>query len=467
MNNLNAFQKPPPSNSMRTPKKNSKTKVIGFGSLYPLFRTFSTPNSLKSGVSSVPNMDSIINSTKTKLTYDPYNSSINTPPPLPNFCNYQEGAYWPKYRGNTNISTGISSYPGPTDSLFNILPPIKSALSTPVIDKDGNIYFCSYNDDYDTYDIIYSFGPSLGLRWVQTLSNFDFTQSTITIGCDGTLYIPSSSALFALNSGDGSAKWIKNIGPVSNPIIIREIIYVANPIGNIYGFNSNGDQVFFTNIGNYNLNGFGSNSDDEKNILYITGLSNDTFDIYLFAINLNNKNILWNTQLLNFFFALYATPSIYGQYIFVTAGNLLYKININTGVIENQANTLSNTGISSPIVTYNYVYVGTESNGLLKFNKTDLTQVTFGNWPYIQQNNDVISDFSKSNQVMDSNGRIYISDNVNGILSCINSSDASVVWITPIAVVNPTFPFFTSPIIGSNGLLFLATSGGLFSYYNN
>lgn len=463
MNNLNAFQRPPPSNSMRTPKKNSKTKVIGLGSLYPLFRTFSTPNSLKSGVSSVPNMESIINSTKTKLTYEQYNSSINIPPPLPNFCNYQEGAYWPKYRGYTNSSIGISSYSGPTDSLFNNLPLIKSNASTPVIDKDGNIYFCGYNDDYGTYDIIYSFGPSLGLRWSQTLSNYDFTQSTITIGCDGTLYIASDPSLLALNSQDGSVKWVKNTGNTSNPIIIREVIYIGNNIGNIYGFNSNGDQVFFTNIGNYYLTGTSLSADDEKNILYITGFSIDeAMDTYLFAVNLNNYSVLWRTKLL-YLVSIYVTPAIYGQYIYITSAYLLYKININTGVIENQAITISSTGISSPIVTYNYVYVGTESNGLLKFNKDDLTPITSGNWPYIQQN----GDFSKSNQIIDSNGRIYICDNTNGILTCINSSDASVIWTTPIAIVNPTFPFFTSPTIGSNGTLILATSGGLFSYYNN
>ena len=79
--NLNVYQKPFPSVSMRIPKKALKTKVIGLGSLYSLFKTFSTPNSLKSDVVSTPNMESIINSTKIKLTYDVYSSSINTPIP--------------------------------------------------------------------------------------------------------------------------------------------------------------------------------------------------------------------------------------------------------------------------------------------------------------------------------------------------------------------------------------------------
>jgi len=79
MNNLNVYQKVSPSISMRTPQKVSKTKVIGFGSLYPLFKTFSTPNSLKSDVVSVPTMESLVNSTKIKLTYDVYDNLINIP----------------------------------------------------------------------------------------------------------------------------------------------------------------------------------------------------------------------------------------------------------------------------------------------------------------------------------------------------------------------------------------------------
>ncbi len=73
---LNQYYSPPPSVSMKTSKGACKTKVIGLGSLYPIFNTYSTPNKLKSNVTSVPNLECIVNSTQTKLTYTPYNSTL-------------------------------------------------------------------------------------------------------------------------------------------------------------------------------------------------------------------------------------------------------------------------------------------------------------------------------------------------------------------------------------------------------
>lgn len=65
----------PPTVSMKTTKGTCKTKVIGLGSLYPVFNTYSTPNKLKSGITSVPKLECIINSQQTQLTYTPYTST--------------------------------------------------------------------------------------------------------------------------------------------------------------------------------------------------------------------------------------------------------------------------------------------------------------------------------------------------------------------------------------------------------
>jgi len=62
----------PPNNSMKNTTGHFSTKVVGLGSLYPVFNTYSTPNKLKSTVTSVPKLDQIINSQKRKLTHTAY-----------------------------------------------------------------------------------------------------------------------------------------------------------------------------------------------------------------------------------------------------------------------------------------------------------------------------------------------------------------------------------------------------------
>ena len=46
----------PPNNSMKNTTGPCSTKVVGLGSLYSVFNTYSTPNKLKSTVTSVPNL---------------------------------------------------------------------------------------------------------------------------------------------------------------------------------------------------------------------------------------------------------------------------------------------------------------------------------------------------------------------------------------------------------------------------
>jgi hypothetical protein len=162
---------------IRTPKKVSRIKVIGFSSLYPKFNTISTPP-LKSGLTSVTNIESLQNSTQLKLTYDIYNSGINTPPP-------------PKSKIINYLSVDLTTLRGPPIYGSKFPEYVSGSWFGGALASNGKLYFSPRNESYvlvintnnNTIEPIINI-PAVG----------SVAYENAVVGIDGKIYmIPSSS----------------------------------------------------------------------------------------------------------------------------------------------------------------------------------------------------------------------------------------------------------------------------------
>ncbi len=462
MYNIYEYQNSSFTMKMRTPKHLSHTKLIGLGSLFPLFNTFSTPNKLKSELNSTPSLPTIINSEKLKLTYEVYNSNINVPqpPPVITYCDYQEYSPLPFWRGinytGFSQSNGISSL---TSTYTNNIADVSG--SSPVVDKNGNVYICSTTATLPP--VLYSFSQSGNLNWNYTLLiNSDPSYVSPCIGCDGTIYINADhtgdSSLFAI-SPSGNNIWTKTgiLGCTNtfSPIIIREIIFVGTSLGNIYGYNTNGDHVFFMSFSNIDFNGWNVSGDDDNGLLFISG-KNVSGNVNLYCINISKQQLLWTYSDSTPNNEQRSTPAISGNLLFIGMGNnltgYLLKINKNNGQLLGQTISYSNMNHNSPLIGNDgYVYIGTESDGFLKVNPDNMTVVsTFK--PNINSN------FNYSSATMDSNSDIYLCDYNNQTLYCISNDMITQRWSQ-----NGNFDY-SSPAIGLNGRVYMGGTDGFYVF---
>jgi len=104
----------------------------------------------------------------------------------------------------------------------------------PVVDKDGNVYFCEKNG------ALYALTPQGNLKWKYT-DNLGYTYSGFALGVNGHAYITQYASPFAVLDFDvnGSVNILSNIAQTMSPVLI-------GPDGRLY-FGKNGS------IGTYNL----------------------------------------------------------------------------------------------------------------------------------------------------------------------------------------------------------------------
>jgi outer membrane protein assembly factor BamB len=76
--------------------------------------------------------------------------------------------------------------------------------ATPAVGSDGTIYVAARYSSSEAY--IYAFNPDGTLKWKYLVSDSFPSGTAVTIGPDGTIYVPSSGGMYALNP-DGTLKW--------------------------------------------------------------------------------------------------------------------------------------------------------------------------------------------------------------------------------------------------------------------
>lgn len=375
----------------------------------------------------------------------------------PTLCQfYQTAAYWATFRGNSPNFYGQSLFSGPTTqpSLLNESSSI-SFDSSIIIDKNNNIYVCSYNNPY-----LYCFNPDCTIKWYfdsgSTYSsgcNYMFP----CIGCDGTIYFGcymdnNISKLFAINP-DGTKKWsVDNLnGNVNDSMCILDKnnnVYISTSSGYIYIVNSNGNIINTIYLPGQVFNGWGMSIDKDSELLFINSSNN-----YTFIINLSNYSVI-SVELTNGGNGYFSTPISISNNLYVFADDsYVYKINKNTGAIIKTYNTGSSMNDTSPLVDkFGYIYIGTQATGFYKFDQ-DLNVI----WNYNPGNN-----INTASPCLGSNNLIYLIyyNGSSSNLVCLNL-DGNELWSLNNLQSNL---IYCSPAIGPNGTIYVALSTGLKKY---
>jgi hypothetical protein len=376
------------------------------------------------------------------------------PVPPPSVCStYQQGSPWPTFRGLTNEQQGVSPNAGPGLSVISTLFGTFSCRgSSPVIDKNNNIYICGS----ENYDGLYSYSSNGILNWSYT-NCINTSYSVPVIGCDGTVYFTDSIRMFAINP-DGTLKWFTgNIGDGSDaaPIIVNNKIYCGTSDG-LWEINENGNSAFkFPSYGSDNLSGNGYNLSSDGNLLfYISNIS------YLYAINLQSKAFIWATQnnpyYINYSFGIYNVPALDSNYVYAYAydNNINYVLQINKldGTIYQSVTLDDNATDSCPVLDKNgYLYIGSSN-----FYAIDTSDMTI---KYSYYNAVTSSLFTHTSAVLDKNGIIYFLDTNNGTIYASNTPNIS----EPTAIYTDTslISSYSSPAISTDGALYNGSDVGI------
>ncbi|XRG77000.1 immunoglobulin-like domain-containing protein [Rossellomorea sp. GAMAL-10_SWC] len=117
--------------------------------------------------------------------------------------------------------------------------------TTPSISSDGTIYILDKTGKF------YAINPDGTYKWVFSTHLFPSDSSSPVIGKDGTIYFGCGGNLYALNP-NGDLKWNYSLNYVllSSPTIGEDgTIYVVTHYGNIFAFNPNGTYKWMASIG--------------------------------------------------------------------------------------------------------------------------------------------------------------------------------------------------------------------------
>jgi outer membrane protein assembly factor BamB len=111
----------------------------------------------------------------------------------------QQGAYWPRFRRTPDNRGWSPVKPGGGRREVWSFATGKGIFSSPVIDRDGTIYFGSADAFF------YAVGPDGALRWKQKLG--ELVDSAAVIGEDGTVYAGSGDGHLYAFAADGTIRW--------------------------------------------------------------------------------------------------------------------------------------------------------------------------------------------------------------------------------------------------------------------
>ena len=343
---------------------------------------------------------------------------------------------WPTYQNNNN-HTGQSSYTGPQTNTTKWEYSDDSHVS--VIGSDGIIYVGSTNGNVNA---LYSNGT---VKWTSTLQS---SVGGLAIGNNETLYVTTSSALYALNSGNGTILWecTASTGSDFYPIIGSDgTIYTKSSDG-VSAINADKTSKWnFTTYGGVIGLAIGSDGTIYASCCYVSALTDSMF----YAINPDGTE-KWSCNLPN----IQKTPVIGADgTIYVTTYTGLYALNPDG---TSKWNYTTTGGFLTPpaIATDGTIYIASTDGNLyaLTDNGTSVTE----KWHYSDSN---LTRYTSSfTIIIGADGTIYTGNGRS--VGPISKRCGAVYALTPDGQLKWSYelglPIINS-MIGSDGTLYVVT----------
>jgi hypothetical protein len=199
-------------------------------------------------------------------------------------------------------------------------------VTVPLINKDSIIYVLfsrPYGNPGSNLYAIHSVNGTMSWRYVVP----SYCQTALNIGSDGSIYFPCVDKYLYAISSSGSLTWKVFVGssPTAVAISYSGTLWIGNGNGYLFAFSSAGILIYNISL---TVSGkiYAPNSEtqpviDESNYIYITGGNSGTGTGLIFAIDGSTGSIHGHNSLPDNYQR--ASPSIWGNYIFVGCGNFL------------------------------------------------------------------------------------------------------------------------------------------------
>lgn len=325
-----------------------------------------------------------------------------------------------------------------------------------------------------------SVGPELpSIRWTHPLRRSSY--SSPAVGPDGTIYVGSADALYAI-SPDGQLRWSAPLDDfsISSPAVGRTMVYSGSTSGTLYAFAletgllqwsfATGDEIWSSPTLGPDGTVYVTSSDNtvyaidasEGAELWRYVLTTDLFSSpalsggVLCAVDQDGAGVLLNVQdgSLRRAFLLQtevvSSPAFgpNGLVVAASTGGVLYGIDAESGGERWQA-SLGGEIVSSPAMGINgTVYIGSSSGSLFAVNAADGTV----RW------STQLGDEIYGSPLLDAANRLYVgtidSERTRGSLTAVDAVDGSILWSLPAES-----PVWSSAAITGSGTLYIATAG--------
>ena len=353
---------------------------------------------------------------------------------------------WSTFRG-TSARTGVTNDTGPAYNTTNWTFTNAGRFESSPAVSNGVLYICNSQGTF------FALNTTNGTHiWNTTVGNSGvFSSPTVHGNAVYFLDLGSCcSTFYALYANNGSAIWTKGITGKSSPAVGTDAVYIVNDTGN--------DFLFALNISNGNIlwnSSLGSAADSSPALgngtVYVGAAKTSTKPATIFALNSETGTQIWNYST---FDDVWATPALANGYLYVGDHNnsnpsgttKFYALNATVGTLAWQTNISGNgTVYSSAAVDSQRAVFGTKLGYIISLNATNgahLWNVSLGS----------AANISSSPAL--AGGIVYIGTNSSTIVA-LNATTGASLWTYATAS-----PIFSSPAV-LNGTLFVGSNGGI------
>jgi len=370
----------------------------------------------------------------------PTSSPYPTPTPTPTPSVYPVSSHpWPMFGGNA-LHTGRSNYVGPTSGALAWKYPTggQAADGSPVVGKDGTIYFSGSDSDQNGF--LYALTPSGSLKWRHQFSKIASTEFAPALGVHGTIYAAvqgrqidgdcngCNGKLYSIYSS-GNRNWV--LDSFSSSGVPGGV--TIGPDGTIY-------------LGGAAISANGSRDWGNGDTIGAAAIASNgnVYDVSSWGGGLtaysSSGNKLWESPMSG----LYSSPSVGADgTVYIKGGGILYAFT-NDGALQWQSTKRGINPSSTPAIgSDGTIYSSNDDGNLYAFNPDGTRKWSFSTGKREAQ----------SSPVIDAAGTVYIGgDNLYAV-----SPLGKLLWSLRI----PGGSGLGSPAIGADGTLYIKCGANL------
>lgn len=350
--------------------------------------------------------------------------------------------------------TGHFSDSGPkTAELVYKVPLTGFVDSSPVI-QNGSVYLTNspgmnpgseelglYAVNATNCSVEWKVGGIYGMATPATSKNHLFVHSYANKTGNGVL-----ASFYASN---GTERWNVTLQRNSNwweisssPLVHNDRVYVLSSNGDLHCFDFQGNELW-NKSSDVNKEYFSSPSTTDEWVIYP---QNDSGEYYLTAVNQSGSTV-WKRAVNG---TITNTPAISDGNTYIATESKLYGFEVGGSEIWNIS---FDGGMSTPAITHNKLFVGSDNGKVYCFNATNGKEV----WNFTAIEKPSAFDSIKSSPAC-SDGIIYFATNeANGTVFALNASSGSVVWKHELGTYA-----MSSPFIYENKLFIGADDGKMY-----